>query len=97
MSVTEKLMAPGVFNVQLDLELVPNQILNAIQPYDQIIITDGPMETQDFVDSVMLPSAEYIGIVQSLGMTEKVSPAALNNRKFYKQQWWTTFWYFKKK
>ena len=49
MSVTEKLMAPGVFNVQLDLELVPNQILNAIQPYDQIIITDGPMETQDFI------------------------------------------------
>ena len=73
MSVTEKLMAPGVFNVQLDLELVPNQILNAIQPYDQIIITDGPMETQDFVDSVMLPSAEYIGIVQSLGIEPEVA------------------------
>ena len=83
MSVTEKLMAPGVFNVQLDLELVPNQILNAIQPYDQIIITDGPMETQDFVDSVMLPSAEYIGIVQSLGIEPEVASIEGAGLNFY--------------
>ena len=66
MSVTEKLMAPGVFNVTLDLSLVPNSILTSIQPYDQIIITNNPMETQDYIDSVMLPTAEYIGVITSL-------------------------------
>ena len=65
MSVTEKLMAPGVFNVTLDLSLVPNSILTSIQPYDRII-TNNPMETQDYIDSVMLPTAEYIGVITSL-------------------------------
>ena len=41
MAVTEKLMAPGSFSVSLDLSLVPNAILNAIQPFDQIVITNG--------------------------------------------------------
>lgn len=73
MSVTEKLMAPGVFNVSLDLSLVPNSILTAIQPYDQIIITNNPMETQDYIDSVMLPTAEYVGVVTSLGIEPEVA------------------------
>ena len=73
MSVTEKLMAPGVFNVTLDLELVPNSILTAIQPYDQVIITNNPLETQDYIDSVMLPTAEYVGVVTSLGIEPEVA------------------------
>ena len=73
MSVTEKLMAPGVFNIGLDLSLVPNSILTAIQPYDQIIITNNPMETQDYIDSVMLPTAEYIGVITSLGIEPEVA------------------------
>lgn len=68
MSVTEKLMATGTFNVGLDLELVPNSILTAIQPYDQIIITNNQMEAQDLIDSVMLPSAEYVGVITSLSI-----------------------------
>ena len=66
MSVTEKLMAPGTFSVNLDLALVPNSVLGNIQPYDQIVITNGQMDTTDFSDTVMLPSSEYVGVITSL-------------------------------
>ena len=33
MSVTEKLMAPGTFNVSLNIDLVPNSIVNSIEPW----------------------------------------------------------------
>ena len=68
MAVTEKLMAPGSFSVSLDLSLVPNAILNAIQPFDQIVITNGEVETQDRVDKVILPMAEYVGVVRTLSL-----------------------------
>ena len=68
MSVTEKLMAQGTFTLNLDLSLVPNSILNAIQPFDQIVITNNEMETQDLIDNVMLPSSEYVGVIKQLSI-----------------------------
>jgi len=38
MSVTEKLMAQGSFNVQLDYNKLPNSVLNSIDAWDQIVI-----------------------------------------------------------
>jgi hypothetical protein len=68
MSVTEKLMTQGQFNVALDLSLVPNSILNAIQPFDQIVITNNEVESADRIDKVILPSAEYIGVIRTLSL-----------------------------
>ncbi len=83
MSVTEKLMAPGAFNVALDLDLVPNSILNSIQPYDQIIITDGEVDSQEYVDSNMLTSAEYIGVVQQLSIEPEAAQIEGLGLNFY--------------
>lgn len=73
MPITETLMAQGQFVVSLDLSLTPNYILGAIQPWDQIVITDSPMDEADLIDSVVLPNAEYIGIIQSLGIEPEVA------------------------
>jgi len=73
MSVTEKLMAQGGFNVALDLSLVPNAILNAIQPFDQVVITNGEVETQDRVDQVILPMSEYVGVIRTLSLEPDVA------------------------
>ena len=81
MAVTEKLMAQGSFNVALDLSLVPNAILNAIQPFDQIVITNGTVEAQDRVDKTILPIAEYVGVVRTLSIEPEqayVEGAGLN-------------------
>ena len=81
MAVTEKLMAQGSFNVALDLSLVPNAILNAIQPFDQIVITNGTVEAQDRVDKTILPMAEYVGVVRTLSIEPEqayVEGAGLN-------------------
>lgn len=68
MPITEKLMSQGTFTVTLDLSLVPNYILNSIQPWDQIVITDSEMESAEWIDSVMLPTSEYVGVIQSLSI-----------------------------
>lgn len=68
MPITEKLMSEGSFTVSLDLSLVPNYILNSIQPWDQIVITDSEMESAEWIDTVMLPTAEYVGVIQSLSI-----------------------------
>ena len=73
MSVTEKLMAQGAFNVALDLSLLPNAILNAIQPFDQIVITNGEVETQDRIDKVILPMSEYVGVIRTLSLEPDVA------------------------
>ena len=73
MPVTETLMAQGNFIVNLDLSLTPNYILGAIQPWDQIVITDAPMDESDLVDTVVLPNAEYVGVIQSLGIEPEVA------------------------
>ena len=71
MSVTEKLMAPGTFNVQLDIDLVPNSIVNAIEPWEHIVIMPARVSEDELDDSSMLASAEYVGIVQELTIEEE--------------------------
>ena len=83
MSVTEKLMAQGTFTLNLDLSLVPNSILNAIQPFDQIVITNNEMETQDLIDNVMLPSSEYIGVIKELSIEPETAYVEGAGLQFY--------------
>ena len=54
MSVTEKLMAPGTFNVQLDIDLVPNSIVNAIEPWEHIVIMPARVSEDELDDSCLL-------------------------------------------
>lgn len=68
MSVTEKLMAQGTFSVQLDYNKLPNSVLNSIDAWDQIVIVPSRVEETELSDSGMLDSAEYVGVIQSLGL-----------------------------
>jgi len=71
MSVTEKLMAPGLFSVSLDIDLVPNSIVNAIEPWEHIVIMPARVSEDELDDSSMLSSAEYVGIVTELAIQEE--------------------------
>lgn len=68
MSVTEKLMTQGSFTVQLDYNKLPNSVLNTIDAWDQIVIIPSRVEENELDDDAMLDSAEYVGVVQSLGL-----------------------------
>jgi hypothetical protein len=68
MSVTEKLMAPGSFDVQLDYNKLPNSVLNKIDAWDQIVITPTRLEETDLDDKSMLNTAEYVGVIKSLSL-----------------------------
>jgi hypothetical protein len=68
MSVTEKLMAQGSFNLQLDYNKLPNSVLNSIDAWDQIVITPSRVTEDELNDSAMLTSSEYVGVIKSLGL-----------------------------
>ena len=71
MSVTEKLMAPGQFNLTLNKETTPNNIINQIDAWGHIVIVPGDLNVQEFSDSTLLDSARYTGIVYSLEMGDE--------------------------
>ena len=71
MSVTEKLMAPGIFSVSLDIDEVPNSIVNAIEAWEHIVIMPARVSEDELDDSSMLSSAEYVGIIQELSIQEE--------------------------
>ena len=70
MSVTEKLMAPGNFNVSLDMTKVPNSVVNAIQPYDHIVVMPTRVSDDELDDAAMIAASEYIGLIQGLEIDE---------------------------
>ncbi len=71
MSVTEKLMAPGTFSVSLDINLVPNSVVNSIEPWEHIVIMPARVSEDELDDSSMLASAEYVGIINELTIEEE--------------------------
>tara|TARA_B100000287_G_scaffold328394_1_gene312897 strand:+ start:10793 stop:11485 length:693 start_codon:yes stop_codon:yes gene_type:complete len=68
MSVTEKLMAQGSFNLKLDYNKVPNSILNTIDAWDNIVIVPQRVEENELNDTAMLSSADYVGVVTGLAL-----------------------------
>ena len=48
MSVTEKLMAPGQFNVQLDKTITPNTIINQLDAWGNIVIVPADLNVTEF-------------------------------------------------
>lgn len=71
MSVTEKIMAPGTFNVSLNIDLVPNSIVNSIEPWEHIVIMPARVSEDELDDSSMLSSAEYVGIITELSIEDE--------------------------
>ena len=73
MSVTEKLMAPGQFNLTLDKTITPNSIVNSMDAWGQIVIVPADLNVNEFSDSTLLDAASYVGIVYSLELGEEES------------------------
>ena len=73
MSVTEKLMAPGQFNLTLDKSITPNTIVNSIDAWGQIVIVPADLNVNEFSDATLLDAASYVGIVYSLELGEEDS------------------------
>ena len=71
MSVNEKLMAPGTFNVNLNLESTPNSVINAITPWGNIVLTATRISPEEFTDAQIRDMARYVGIVQAQTITEE--------------------------
>ena len=66
MSVTEKLMAPGQFSVQLDKTTIPNTIINQLDAWGNIVIVPADLNVLEFSDATLLSAASYVGILYSL-------------------------------
>ena len=71
MSVNEKLMTPGTFNVNLNIESTPNSVINSITPWGNIVFTPTRISPEEFTDAQIRDMARYVGIVQSQTITEE--------------------------
>lgn len=68
MSVTEKLMAQGSFNLKLDYDKTPNSIINTIDAWDNIVIVPQRVSENELNDAAMLSSADYVGVITGLAL-----------------------------
>ena len=66
MSVQEKVMAPGTFQVQLSATSTPNSIINSIDPWGQILIHTTRVDENTISNQDMIKEARYVGVVQNL-------------------------------
>ena len=66
MSIQEKVMAPGTFQVQLSASTTPNSIINSIDPWGQILIHTTRVDENTLSNQDMIKSARYVGITQNL-------------------------------
>ena len=71
MSVNEKLMTPGTFNVLLNLDTTPNSVINSIEPWGNIVLTPTRVSPDEFTDAQLRNMARYVGVVQSQTITEE--------------------------
>ena len=71
MSVNEKLMAPGTFSVNLNLESTPNSVINSITPWGNIVLTPTRISPEEFTDAQIRDMARYVGIVQAQTISEE--------------------------
>ena len=71
MSVNEKLMAPGTFSVNLNLEQTPNSVINKITPWGNIVLTPTRVQAEEFTDAQLRDMARYVGIVTAQEISEE--------------------------
>lgn len=63
MSVTEKLMGDGRFNLRLNVNNTPTSILNKLAAWSHIVITPQPLSPDQFDDNTILENARYTGVI----------------------------------
>lgn len=66
MSIQEKVMAPGTFQVTLSSSLTPNSIINSIDPWGQILVHTTRVDENTMANQDMIKQARYVGVVQNL-------------------------------
>src|SRR6056300_1537177 len=71
MSVNEKLMTPGTFNVLLNLETTPNSVVNTVEPWGNIVLTPTRISPEEFTDAQIRDMARYVGIITSQEIGEE--------------------------
>jgi len=71
MSVNEKLMAPGTFSVNLNIQSTPNSVINSIVPWGNIVLTPTRISPEEFTDAQIRDMARYVGIVQAQTIGEE--------------------------
>ena len=62
MTVTERLMKPGRFDLRLTKD-VPYYVRNAVREFDHIVITPAPLNLREVTDATILSAALYTGVV----------------------------------
>jgi len=63
MSVTEKLMGDGRFDLRLNVTTTPTSVLNKLAGWSHIIVTPQPLSPDQFDDNTILSSARYTGVI----------------------------------
>ena len=63
-------MAPGTFNVLLNLDNTPNSVINKIQPFGNIVLTGARVSPEEFTDAQLRDMARYVGVVTVQEITE---------------------------
>jgi len=63
MSVTEKLMGDGRFDLRLNVTTTPTSVLNKLAGWSHIIVTPQPLSPDQFDDNTILESARYTGVI----------------------------------
>lgn len=66
MSIQEKVMAPGTFQVSLNATSTPNSIINSIDPWGQLIVHTTRVDKDTLSNQDMIKSARYVGVVHNL-------------------------------
>lgn len=71
MSVNEKLMTPGTFNVLLNIETTPNSVINTIEPWGNIVLTPTRVSPEEFTDAQLRNMARFVGIITAQEISEE--------------------------
>ena len=63
MSVTEKLMGDGRFDIRLNVNSTPTSVLNKLAAWSHIVLTPQPVSPDEYNDNTILANARYTGVI----------------------------------
>ena len=63
MSVTEKLMGDGRFDIRINVNSTPTSVLNKLAAWSHIVLTPQPVSPDEYNDNTILANARYTGVI----------------------------------
>lgn len=63
MSVTEKLMGDGRFDIRINVNSTPTSVLNKLTAWSHIVLTPQPVSPDEYNDNTILANARYTGVI----------------------------------